>query len=241
MCPIEMARHEQKAIMANLRQKYFLLAKERHPDLAKPEHKATAAEGFVQLHTEFHEAIELLEQGVRPVFQSVYSSHSTSPKHAPGYYGWQPQDPHMYSYQAHAWNPHAAGFQHTQEPVFDLKTRVKGHVLLWSSLFIFFTLLREFLVGTAGSTWAWSPPANWNPFWLRRFQNEWAEEAKHHSETKSVKPQEPVKPWAPSTNQALVKKKSTPNFYQKRVVTPGVRRKSEKRPEPQPEAASERS
>merc|ERR1712224_529239 len=60
---------------------------------------------------------------------------------------------------------------------FDTKTRIKGNLIFWTGFFSFLCFMREFLVWSAGSTYAWSRPADLNPFWIRRFQNDWVDKA----------------------------------------------------------------
>merc|ERR1719188_1932082 len=68
---------------------------------------------------------------------------------------------------------HGKPFRHTEPQTFDLETRVKGHVILWSSLFVFLMGFREFLVWSAGSSYAWTRPQKTNEFYVRRYSDEW--------------------------------------------------------------------
>eukprot|EP00913_Durusdinium_trenchii_P016442 g15456.t1 len=122
---------------------------------------AQAQEHFAKLSTEYDEALTLLEAGVNPIMAAAtYGASQHASAHP--------------AFRHHVWREGSRASRHVYEPQqFDTYTRVKGHVIVWSSLFVFLTCLREFLVGCAGSTWAWQPPSNLNPFWVRRYSEAW--------------------------------------------------------------------
>ncbi|CAE8627631.1 unnamed protein product [Polarella glacialis] len=222
LCPVELARQEPKVAVSVLKAAYYSKAKEAHPDYAPEEDKDAAAQRFVELNSEFAEAVKMLEAGVVPASWASGSSSSSSSSPSGvgggGAHNWQAG--YRPGFHSAPWPGGGKPFQHSEPPQFDLYTRAKGHLIVWSSLFVFLTLFREFLVGTAGSTWSWSPPNTINPFWVRRFKDEWGSEAqvKQISQDAQVpKPPKPEKVY-----------RDTPTFYQKRGIS-NVRRKYEPR------------
>eukprot|EP00930_Biecheleria_cincta_P089312 TRINITY_DN78594_c0_g1_i1.p1 TRINITY_DN78594_c0_g1~~TRINITY_DN78594_c0_g1_i1.p1 ORF type:complete len:257 (+),score=49.58 TRINITY_DN78594_c0_g1_i1:102-872(+) len=223
LCPRELSQQEPKLALACLKAAYRDKAKEEHPDRAPDEEKSAAQERFVRLNNEFAEALKLIEAGVVPVSGwSAPDAYDAAGGHRAAHPAWQ----HPGFQPGHPMN--ARVFKHSEPPQFDTYTRVKGHLILWSSLFVFFTILREFLVGTAGGTWAWRAPNTLNPFYIRRFEDEWMEdaqakrradeEAKRNREEKLAK--EGMKPEKVE--------RGVPSFYQKRGIS-NVRRKYEPR------------
>lgn len=171
-----MASADRREIIASVKQEYFRRAKEQHPDLVPDEQKAEASTRFNLLHEDFTETTELLEQGVQP--RAVEGTREAVER-AENMYGGSIRQP-MYRYPNQA---EAAAYSEGPRwpapsgPVFDTYTRVKCNIIFWSGLFCFMTFMREFLVWSAGSTYAWSPPADLNPFWIRRFQNDWVKDS----------------------------------------------------------------
>lgn len=49
-------------------------------------------------------------------------------------------------------------------------------------------------MGCAGSTWAWQPPSNLNPFWVRRYASDWNQGQAKEAEKPPVRPKESEKP-----------------------------------------------
>lgn len=110
-------------------------------------------------------------------------------------------------------------------PEMDTFTRVRCWAAVGFGFFVFFTFLREFLVWSAGSTGKWYGTANLNPFWIRRYAEDWSQGAKKDREAPSEK--------MAGTKAALIKKKTeekvkelktksdrgTNEFYTKRGVS----------------------
>jgi len=215
LCPTELAKEEPKAAIAALKVAWKHLAKEQHPDVAPEEKKVEAAQRFVQLQSQLEEAVGLLDAGIRPgqAFSGVAYPH------------WQQQrsdDTARPTYTPPAWDKAPQPFQHREQPKFDLQTRIKGHFVLWTSLFLFLTGFREFLVWSAGSTYAWSPPSDFNPFWVRRFQDSWHQDHKE----KEAAPKKPE--LAKVIAERAKTKRDVPTFYQKRGIST-AKRKTEPR------------
>eukprot|EP00405_Crypthecodinium_cohnii_P008680 CAMPEP_0206427590 /NCGR_PEP_ID=MMETSP0324_2-20121206/5131_1 /ASSEMBLY_ACC=CAM_ASM_000836 /TAXON_ID=2866 /ORGANISM="Crypthecodinium cohnii, Strain Seligo" /LENGTH=235 /DNA_ID=CAMNT_0053892899 /DNA_START=332 /DNA_END=1040 /DNA_ORIENTATION=- len=209
LSPAELAKQEPKAAITALRTRYKQLAKEQHPDVAPEGMKEQAAEKFVLLQGHFEEAVETPGGG-----NSTWGAHLLAVTHS---LGRGKADLHR-AFLDGARQP----FQHQAEPQFDTKTRVKGHVVLWSSLFLFLAGMREFMVWSAGSTYAWKPPTDLNPFWVRRFADEWHDTHKQKVET----PKAPPKPAVQELRRKQDRGVST--FYQKRGIS-NARRKTEPR------------
>lgn len=206
LCPVEISKQESKSAVSRLKAAYREKAKVQHPDLASPGNEDEAQQNFAKLSTEYDEALTLLEAGVSPVMINSSSFDPTS--HA--------SEAHpAFRHHSH-WAGTRASRQAYEPQQFDTYTRVKGHLIVWSSLFVFMTCLREFLVGCAGSTWAWQPPSNLNPFWVRRYSDDWNSQdaplKKPEGEKKPVKDQ-----------PALPKERKVSEFYQKRRIS-NVRR-----------------
>eukprot|EP00929_Paragymnodinium_shiwhaense_P063022 TRINITY_DN31516_c0_g1_i5.p1 TRINITY_DN31516_c0_g1~~TRINITY_DN31516_c0_g1_i5.p1 ORF type:complete len:216 (+),score=44.70 TRINITY_DN31516_c0_g1_i5:116-763(+) len=157
----EAARQDSKALAKLLRIEYHKLAQEKHPDKFAPAEKEQAADGFVQLHNDFSEAIELIEAGVSVSLQGTAAATGT----------YQAR-----TYDASQWQEVPRPFQPRPVQEFDGWTRAKGHMVLWTGLFTFFYVMREFLVWSAGSTGSWYAPSGFNPFWVRRFKDDWTQE-----------------------------------------------------------------
>jgi len=191
--------------MSALKSAYRDRAKEQHPDRAPDAEKAEASQKFVQLNSDFDEALKLLEAGVRPV--AGWTSPSSQ-------YGSAAGEAHAGPTWQHPQHFSARPFVHSQPPQFDTYTRVKGHLIVWSSLFVFLTCFREFLVGTAGSTWAWTPSSSLNPFWVRRFKDEWASEVQEKKKEDKAKDAERRKKQLPQKTE-----RGVPSFYQKRGIS----------------------
>lgn len=215
----KLADQQPKAVMATLRAEYYRLAKERHPDRVPEEQKAEASERFVQLQNDFSEAVKLLEAGIQPWRLPPMGGMQPGPgrkMYAPPSYGG-------YGYgQGH-------NFQHLEPQEFDTKTRIKGHVVVWSSLFVFFCFFREFLVWSAGSTGAWNPPKELSLLKIRRYRDDWVEE----KDTKKKEEEEAAKAalrekQKKAAFQAKKTDRSVGDFYQKRGIS-NVRRKTEPR------------
>jgi len=142
-------------------------------DHAPPEKQAAYHERFIVLKSNFEEASGLLSEGVHPWLRV-----KSSPKATGATTGAGPAD--RENYNPPAWEHNYAGNYEPpkEKPEFDLVTRTKGHFVLWGGLLLFLTFLREFLVWSAGSTYAWNAPKNLNPFSIRRYRDGWVEEKK---------------------------------------------------------------
>mmetsp|Transcript_116630 Transcript_116630/g.249372 ORF Transcript_116630/g.249372 Transcript_116630/m.249372 type:complete len:247 (-) Transcript_116630:16-756(-) len=210
LSPVELAGKESKEAVVTLRSHYYQLAKELHPDRASPERKADASEKFAALTNDFDEALGLLEAGVRPWV----------PDASPGSYahGQEVGSAERWRYNPQqVWQERERPFVHRQAPVFDTKTRVKGHLIVWSGLFFFCCFMREFLVWSAGSYFAWSMPQSMNIFWVRRFQDEWTDTAKADRERQPSA--EEVATKLKVAKIAQKKDRGLDNFYQKRHIS----------------------
>lgn len=210
-------------LVADLKAEYLRLAKECHPDRAPDERKREAAEGFMQLQQEFEEAMKLLEAGVRPSAWN-YGPESSTYSAPVGAQRWTPTSSGVEftapRYEPPPWSElHRPYREQPKQEEFSLMTRIKGHMALWGGLFIFFSALREFLVWSAGSTFAWQPPANLNPFWIRRFDDKWSEAPKEHR--KSLEEMAPIK--RKMSMQPTTIDRGVDDFYKKRGVS-NVRR-----------------
>lgn len=212
LSPKDLVNKEAKVVIPLLRSEYYRLAKEQHPDLAPDDLKVEAARRFTRLRSDFEEASNLLEAGIRPWESSTTGSTDSKtrfvyqqPWHKSKEQPWE--DP---------WT----------QPKFDLKTRIKGHLYFWSGLLIFLTFFREFLVFSAGSCYAWSLPKTINPFWVRRFKDEWNDSADEVTEEKKKKALEDEQ--QPPTYAPVKKYRDVDNFYQKRGIS-NVRKKYEPR------------
>jgi len=192
-----MASEDRREIIAAVKQEYFRRAKEQHPDLVPDEQKADASKRFALLHEDFSETTDLLEEGVQP--RAVAGTREAVEK-AENMYGGSIRQP-MYRYPAKA-EDYSEGPRYPVPtgPVFDTYTRVKCNIIFWSGFFCFLTFMREFLVWSAGSTYAWSKPADLNPFWIRRFQNDWVKDS---AKDRSLPPDK-----TPGTREYAAKKKA---------------------------------
>merc|ERR1719387_2435022 len=160
-------QQDAKALEKALRQAYLNLAKDKHPDRQAQERKAQAEKEFVVLKTHYEDANALLRQGVLP-YVPIHGQHPMpsytgglgerhqTPPGAPGWYSVEPEPPPAPKLE------------------FDTTTRVKGWSVVILGGYIFWIGLREFLAGTAGSTWAWHPPNPKNIF--RRHGDEFSED-----------------------------------------------------------------
>lgn len=203
LTPADMARAhgaDPKETISEVKAAFHRLAKEEHPDLAPDEGKDKAADRFVQLRGDFEEAIKLLENGVRPVV--LGSDHPS----------WQQQARGPRPMYKPVQNMRQEYFQHRKEQQFDMQTRVKGNFLFWGGLTLFLMGMREFLVWSAGSCYAWSAPSGADPFYIRRFQGTWDNEAK--VKVKEDQAQEEAKP-----KYVAPKERGLDNFYQKRGIS----------------------
>lgn len=219
----DFAGKESKTVVAVLRTEYFRLAKENHPDRVPTLQQAEAAVVFAKLQNEFHEAVKLLEQGVHLHASAIdldsagYSAaHQSSGAARPV---WPHTDASWKDFEngqdPAAWSTRAKQ-QENPDAVFDFRTKVKFHLLFWSGLFVFGSMMREFLVSCAGCSWSWQPPVDWNPLVIRRFQADWHAHASELTQKQSrghgQEAQQSPKPVEPDTK---VREVST--FYQKRV------------------------
>lgn len=208
LSPHDFAKQDTKMAVTAVKAQYFELAKERHPDRAPNERKEEAKEHFVQLNEIFEETVQLLEHGVRPAFGETEQVFWQQP-------GLHPGGPSPFESMQRQ-----RVFQHKPKQEFDLKTRIKGNLIFWSGLFIFLSGFREFLVWSAGSTYAWSSPRDSNIFWVRRFQDGWTDGKE--------KEKQPVV-MTPKVQQLAQKKdRDIDSFYQKRGIS-NIRRKTEPR------------
>jgi len=220
LCPRELSQQEPKLALARLKAAYRDKAKEEHPDRAPTQEQSAAQERFIRMNDEYAEALKLIEAGVVPVSGwSAPDAHDATAGHHPGWQqsGFQPGHP------LHA----SRVFKHSEPPQFDTYTRVKGHLVLWSSLFVFFTFLREFLVGSAGGTWMWCAPSSLNPFYIRRFKDEWMEDAQTKRQADEEAKRQREKKLAKDASNRKVER-GVPSFYQKRGIS-NVRKKYEPR------------
>jgi hypothetical protein len=213
--PLEsVTQQDRKSVIASVRAEYLRRAKEEHPDLAPTEKKDEASQKFKKLHEEFTETTQLLEDGVRPgVFVPPSGQETTSQTI---------RRPFSHPISPEKSEP-GPRYPVTKTPEFDMATRIKCNLIFWSGLFVFMMGMREFLVWSAGSTYAWSRPANLNPFWIRRFQNEWVDDAAKERSSLSkaemkAKVQEKVK------KLEVKKDRGVDEFYQKRRIS-NVKRK----------------
>jgi len=217
LCPVTLAKEDKQAAITAVKAAYRRLAKEQHPDTASDRLKGEASQRFAALHNDFQEALQLLEADVTPSVGSYPSSAS-----------WR-QQTSTRSNIHDTWRGYteAPAFQHRKPLEFDLKTRVKGNVIFWSSLFMFFCGLREFLVWSAGSCYAWSRPSDANPFWVRRFKDEWLDnhDKEEHAKATAPMPDAQVQKIKEVTER---KTRNIDNFYVKRGIS-NVRRKTQPR------------
>ncbi|CAE7197237.1 tpsp [Symbiodinium natans] len=208
LCPVEISKQESKSAISVLKAAYRDKAKEQHPDLAPRERQAEAEKNFVKLSTEFDEALKLLEAGVLPVARAPTATADLNLglRNGTSQAAWHPH------FTSPEWRAVNRQFTHSEQPKFDTYTRVKGHLIVWSGAFIFLTCLREFLVGFAGGTWAWHPPKDLNPFWVRRYDGAWSDKDKQEK----GEPQSP-----PGRPQPVKSEKVRPvsDFYAKRHVS----------------------
>lgn len=142
-----------------------------HPDHA-PSSRATPGE-FVKLREDYEVALSLRQLGY------IGADRNASPP-------WQDASPTGRS--RHHWSPHinqqqatdyggfggrypylAFGQQDDVIRVFDAETRIKGTCVLIFGTAFFLLLLREFLVATAGTFWAYKPPFSWSSGVIRRY------------------------------------------------------------------------
>lgn len=215
LCPTQVAREEHKATITNLKSAYKRLAKEKHPDRVPADEQIMANQVFSDLQTDFEETVSLLQTGVRPAQNLDAYSQRWSPS-------WSGD---LKSATRVHWTPQPAEeFKHREPPEFDIFTRVKGTLVFCTSLYFFLSGFREFLVWSAGSTYAWSrPPVDLNPFWVRRYRDDWVSHQVQVVEAqKSVPRNEKV--------EAIQQKKSrdVPSFYQRRGIS-NVRKKTQPR------------
>ncbi|CAJ1346038.1 unnamed protein product [Effrenium voratum] len=203
LCPVEVSKQEGKSAILSLRAAYRERAKVHHPDLMPQEKKAEAEVHFSKLSTEFHEAVKLIEAGVRPVMAGKIAQAGHYPGGTPAFRTGE------------VWQRNKT-FKHSEPEQFDTYTRVKGHLIVWSSLFVFLTLMREFLVGFAGSTWAYKSPSNINPFWVRRYG---AGPAQGKDEEDAPPPDAQGAKSARQKSDSAAKDRGVPTFYQKRGIS----------------------
>ena len=74
----ELTENPNKVTAKALKQRYFHLAKERHPDAAPHNLKEEAEKNFVALQNQYEEARNLLEKGVEPVKVHSYKAGASS-------------------------------------------------------------------------------------------------------------------------------------------------------------------
>mmetsp|Transcript_42405 Transcript_42405/g.76985 ORF Transcript_42405/g.76985 Transcript_42405/m.76985 type:complete len:230 (+) Transcript_42405:65-754(+) len=153
LCPIESAKMEPKKMISSLRSEYFRRAKETHPDLSTESHaKEEASKRFVALREQFEEAQRLIESGVMPSSTPYASAHTADTSYREGQT--------VYYYHP-SWE--------STKPVveFDLMTRMKGRLLVFSVAVALFYILKEFGAAFAGITFAWHPGTSvrrWDSF-----------------------------------------------------------------------------
>lgn len=176
-----LASQDAKELMASVKVEYLRRAKQQHPDLVPDERKALAEDQFKVLHEEFSEATKLLEDGVVVRhLPSAMNGHSGEMSGGPGVTMRYPMHAHPSTMDFQA----GPRYPVHKQPQFDTITNLRCHAIFWSGLMLFLMGLREFLVWSAGSTYAWSRPANLNPFWIRRFQDDWTGRAKEDRKPK---------------------------------------------------------
>lgn len=168
---------DPKEILSELKAGYLRRAKEEHPDLVRPAQRKLAEEQFVKLKADFEEATQLIESGWASGSLHTSQTAAAASGRAPG----SSASARGASGGGSAAYTPRSDFGQTFKPAskkqeFDTVTRVKGHAVFWGGLLAFLYVLREFLVFSAGSTYAWTRPESWNPFWVRRFKDEWGNE-----------------------------------------------------------------
>jgi hypothetical protein len=136
-------------------------------------------------------------------------------------------------YEPPIWAAGHKPFVHRPKQVFDVKTRAKGMFAFWTGSLMFLYLLREFLVGTAGSTWAYNRPDSLNPFWIRRFKGDWDNDLNKDREAKGEKV-ERAKSLKKEHEDKVGTTRNMDSFYVKRGIS-NVRRKSSPRGWTRPE------
>jgi len=134
LCPVEISKQESKSAISFLKAAYRDKAKEQHPDLAPHDEQAEAEKKFVKLSTEFNEALKLLEAGVQPVERARVVDLNPGAHTGAAHVSWHPH------FQSADWRTVNRQFTHSEQPKFDTYTRVKGHLIVWSSAFIFLNL-----------------------------------------------------------------------------------------------------
>lgn len=211
LCPIEVAKQERKTNIVSLKTAYKQMAKEHHPDKAAEGEQAEATRRFTELATDFEEALKMLESGIRP----GQAPGGTSGPSA-GMPGAGP------TYEDRRWEYHAQ-FKHRAPDRFDLQTRIKGNLIFWTSFFGFLVGLREFLVWSAGSTYAWNRPATMSISEVRRYKGNWTEDVEERAKESAAK-EEPPK----VKEMASKKDRGVSSFYQRRGVS-NARRSSKPR------------
>jgi len=212
LCPKEISQQDPKVALAHLKAAYRDKAKEQHPDRVASHEKSAAQDRFVRLNAGFEEAQKFLEAGVKPITGwSAPETHDATTAHP----AWQQPGFHP----GHPMYASSRPFKHTEPPQFDTYTRVKGHLVLWSSLFIFISLLREFLVGTAGGMWAWRAPNTLNPFFIRRFSDDWTDEAQKKRQLDEEAKQKRQEQIAKEGAKREKVERGVPSFYQKRGIS----------------------
>mmetsp|Transcript_75530 Transcript_75530/g.149300 ORF Transcript_75530/g.149300 Transcript_75530/m.149300 type:complete len:241 (-) Transcript_75530:58-780(-) len=205
LCAQEFAATQPKAVIAAVRTEYHRLAKEQHPDHVPEVQKAEATKRFIQLQGNFEEVVKLLEAGVRPAGTVASSAESSG-----GSTGAR------YVHPQYVWPTHVhQAYEDSKPQEFSLMTRVKGASIILGSLVGFFFGLREFLVWSAGTTFAWNPPQNSGSL-FRRFRDDWASEVKQT--IAQQKEQEAVKAKVLEKKAPAKKERGVDEFYQKRGI-----------------------
>jgi len=160
-----------------LKNAYHRMCLQVHPDVATRERRSS--EKFIALRREYEEAMTLRKLGYIGAYSEgivppSYSSSRSGSTTTVGGYG-----PATNPAQRHSkWTPHIhrqthATYSHPY-PVedvireFDLHTRIAGTLIVVTSLTLGLLVLREFLVATAGSFWAYHYGA-WSNFYIRRY------------------------------------------------------------------------
>jgi len=158
---------------AELKSAYHRMCLQVHPDVSTRDRKS---EKFVALRQEYEEAMALrkigyvgaLHEGMPPSYYSNSSSSFTSAGRRDAARHFNPRwTPHLHQQQSSVYHPYPV------EDVikeFDLRTRITGTIIVVTTLVLGSLALREFLVATAGSFWAYHYGA-WSNFYIRRYMN----------------------------------------------------------------------
>lgn len=153
-----------------LKNSYHRMCLQVHPDVSTRDRKS---DKFIALRKEYEEAIYLRKlgyvgahnEGMQPSYTRS-SSTTTSARNRSAAAMHSRWTPHL-----NQQNPMVYNSPYPIEDVireFDLSTRIAGTLILITTLTLSLLALREFLVATAGSFWAYHY-GSWSNFYIRRY------------------------------------------------------------------------